>query len=127
LTFTFSNVGSTKLNCRYIRPELARFEVLIFVLINMSVFWVMTMCRLVNRCQNFRVFAISISEESKSGSLWSFLNKEAASSFRISVPMQQSKASYPRVLESSGQKFNFSTVLNCRLIYYCFYCSISQM
>jgi len=45
LTLTFSNVGFTKLKCRQIRSELAAFEVLIFVLINMSVFWVMTLCR----------------------------------------------------------------------------------
>ena len=43
LTLTFSNIGFTKLKCKQTRSEFVRFEVLLFVLINMSVFWVMTL------------------------------------------------------------------------------------
>lgn len=50
------------------RSELVRFQVLVFMLINMSAFWVMRLCRLVHRCQNFREL-ISISEQSKSDSV----------------------------------------------------------
>ena len=70
--------------------ELARFKVLMFMLMNISVFCVMTWCRWVWKYQNCRGICYIHLNGSPRVTLWTSLNQEATTFSRMSVLICQS-------------------------------------